>query len=712
MAEKEEILIEITIDNKEAIANEKRLIQEIEQSRIELTKRRKELKESGGTNKQAAAEIGKLTRKIQEDSKELRLNQAAIKANDNSINGLRNSVNRLTRERNNLNVSTKEGKKQFDQLTKTIKAQTDELKGLEGAVGDNRRNVGNYTESIIEASDQLGIFGFNIGALKGGFSSFKNVLGSLTLGFKGLRGAILATGIGALILAITSLISFFTKTERGAQKLRVIIAGLQAAFGTFSDVAVALGEKLFKAFEDPQQAAKDFATTIKDFVLKQINLVTEGLTGLGKAISLVFEGEFAEAADTAAEAGKNLFLGLTPVVALLVDGAEAAKDFAKELQNDVTAAISLEKRLNTLKVAERELSVSRAEANRLIKEQRFIAEDTNEAIQDRINALEIATSKEQQFLEAEKRNQKERIAILEKQQSLNESSEEDLEELAEAKIKLYELETASFEAQTTIRNALRTLEAQKRKEELEQQEEDFDKSTEIADKQIEEFNRQVDERIKAQQREVDAARRAEAAKADAKTKANKTKELADKTNAENEELALGLFAENTIAFKIIASKRAIVNTFEGVSNALALKLPPPAPQIQAGLILAAGLANVAAINGIDVGGQAAGGGSFMTNGETYLKVGDNPSGKERVTVEPIGGRGITKINPSSGITQLAGGGTVTATGSQFSGSIDQTEVGLASLERTLMKQPAPVLDLKQFNRKQNNVTVQENRARR
>ena len=33
MAEKEEILIEITIDNKEAIANEKRLIQEIEQSR-------------------------------------------------------------------------------------------------------------------------------------------------------------------------------------------------------------------------------------------------------------------------------------------------------------------------------------------------------------------------------------------------------------------------------------------------------------------------------------------------------------------------------------------------------------------------------------------------------------------------------------------------------------------------------------------------------
>jgi hypothetical protein len=56
------------------------------------------------------------------------------------------------------------------------------------------------------------------------------------------------------------------------------------------------------------------------------------------------------------------------------------------------------------------------------------------------------------------------------------------------------------------------------------------------------------------------------------------------------------------------------------------------------------------------GNKAAGGGSFMTSGKTNLTVGDNPGGREIVTVTPVGGKG--QSHASGNMVQLAGGGTV------------------------------------------------------
>ena len=85
----------------------------------------------------------------------------------------------------------------------------------------------------------------------GAISAFKGLVGGIktaVTGFKTLKGAIIATGLGALLIAITSLVSFFTKTERGAQQLRVVMAGLGAAVGAETDAVVSIGEGLFKMF--------------------------------------------------------------------------------------------------------------------------------------------------------------------------------------------------------------------------------------------------------------------------------------------------------------------------------------------------------------------------------------------------------------------------------------------------------------------------------
>ena len=57
-------------------------------------------------------------------------------------------------------------------------------------------------------------------------------------------------------------------------------------------------------------------------------------------------------------------------------------------------------------------------------------------------------------------------------------------------------------------------------------------------------------------------------------------------------------------------------------------------------------------------GAYAGGGDFVTNGPTTITVGDNPGGREFVSVVPISGTGTTR--PVAGGYAMAGGGTVDA----------------------------------------------------
>ena len=59
-------------------------------------------------------------------------------------------------------------------------------------------------------------------------------------------------------------------------------------------------------------------------------------------------------------------------------------------------------------------------------------------------------------------------------------------------------------------------------------------------------------------------------------------------------------------------------------------------------------------------GAYAGGGDFVTNGPTTITVGDNPGGREFVSVVPISGTGTTR--PVAGGYAMAGGGTVDAGG--------------------------------------------------
>ena len=68
----------------------------------------------------------------------------------------------------------------------------------------------------------------------GAVSGFRNLTGGIKNGVTGLKSfkvALAATGIGLILVAIGTLISYFTSTKRGAEQLKVATAALGAAFG-------------------------------------------------------------------------------------------------------------------------------------------------------------------------------------------------------------------------------------------------------------------------------------------------------------------------------------------------------------------------------------------------------------------------------------------------------------------------------------------------
>ena len=112
----------------------------------------------------------------------------------------------------------------------------------------------------------------------GAIVAFKGVVGgvkSAVLGMKTLKGAMMATGIGALVVVVGSLVAYFTKTKRGAEALQVATAALGAVVGKVTDVFSWFGEKVVGVFTEPKKAVTGLWDTIKEYFIDKFNKVIE-----------------------------------------------------------------------------------------------------------------------------------------------------------------------------------------------------------------------------------------------------------------------------------------------------------------------------------------------------------------------------------------------------------------------------------------------------
>ena len=269
-----------------------------------------------------------------------------------------------------------------------IDAETgDVITKLEGVAKKSKETASEMKNQLSGALGQIDkLTGGAITKVQGLIKGVKGV----TIGMKSLKAAIASTGIGLLVIALGSLVAYFTSTKRGSEKLERVMTTLSAAFSVITDRLSAFGETLVNAFENPQQAIKDFGESLKTFVMNRVRDLINGVKGLGTAIGLLFDGEFLEAGKAAGQAFLDIGSAVVPLAGLIRDNADAIGEMVDEINREAAAANKLTGQLQRLTDLERNLGVERAAAGVQIAANKLASEDLTKTTEERLEAAQAA----------------------------------------------------------------------------------------------------------------------------------------------------------------------------------------------------------------------------------------------------------------------------------------------------------------------------------
>lgn len=200
-----------------------------------------------------------------------RANNAEIKSTktllDNeatSVNALRAQLAQNTVELNKMSEAQRTTSKEGQDLTEQTKALSDKLKELEKSVGDNRRNVGNYAESvkdgILQTQGLTGGTGALVGQMKSGIA-----------GVQAFNAALKANPIIFVVSLVLSLIAIIEKLMKRNSELAT---SLNAAFAPFKVVFGRLLDWITGLFEGVAFLLENLAKAVT-WLLDKLGLISE-----------------------------------------------------------------------------------------------------------------------------------------------------------------------------------------------------------------------------------------------------------------------------------------------------------------------------------------------------------------------------------------------------------------------------------------------------
>jgi hypothetical protein len=415
---------------------------------------------------------------------------------------------------------------------------------------DSVDNLSSGLSGVTAQADKL------TGGLVSGFRNGVKGIKNAVKGFKSLKVAIAATGIGALLIAITALTSYFTKTQRGADKLSQAMKGIGAVVDVLVDRISTFGEGLFK----------------------------------------IISGDFSEGLDIL----KGTFKGL-----------------GDEIRNEAKAAIELEKAQQALEDRQIALIKVNAERRASIERLRLEAEDESKSNEERANALREAAKLQNEIADDEIAIAKERARIVRERVALGESTRDDIREQAEAEARVIELEA---ERDRRLKSLITRLNAftdaqDGASESLGNYEE---KMTKVASKEIQfaadtsDITLALHKNLRQSMLMVDQqyANQADQIRKDSIKKTREQKMMELQIIAGTLGSLANLAGENAHAGKALSAAEAVINTYTGATKALSQGGIFGA--IAAAGVVASGLASVRQIYATPIpatSGGSTGGGS-------------------------------------------------------------------------------------------------------
>ena len=262
-----------------------------------------------------------------------------------------------------------------------------------------KSNIGEVSKDAEELTGELKIMGISLNDVKQGFNSMAGVAKA---SFRTIKAGLISTGLGAFLVLLGSVVTFFTKTKRGAEQLETAFAGIGAA----------------------------------------VNVIVERVAKFGGGIAKILTGQVREG---------------------LKDISKTFSNIGKEILTDTLNAAALNKMLQQLRDSERELNVETAQRRAEIEALKLIAEDVSKTEKERLDAAKAAFKIENDLLEDRIANAEKAVEIQRKQNELKGKEailDEDLDALAEKQTNLANIKAESTTKQIELNNKINAIEAE------------------------------------------------------------------------------------------------------------------------------------------------------------------------------------------------------------------------------------------------------------
>lgn len=295
MADSKEILIEIKTNMADSLETLVRLQKQLDAVKVEQMKVEAAFKSGQKSREDADKELQALAatqRSLSSDMKSVKKeidNQTkAYKLNEGSIQQMRAELANMRKEYEEMSKAERNSAK-GDALLGKIKSTTDELKKLEAAQGDYRRNVGNYASAFDILGPRISKVVKGFANLSGGTMklsvAFRNGVAEAKSFVKFLANPFVAA-FSAIVLVLKGLVEQFKKSDDAMTALQKLFAAFQPVLdvvvGTFDALAKVLTKvvggitkavtavmSLIPAFGESSKAAQDYVQAMDDLEEKE-----------------------------------------------------------------------------------------------------------------------------------------------------------------------------------------------------------------------------------------------------------------------------------------------------------------------------------------------------------------------------------------------------------------------------------------------------------
>ena len=268
----------------------------------------------------------------------------------------------------NININVKgasDGGKKIDKLGSNIKKST--------------KDADNLSSSLTDAWGEVSILGTSLGSVQ---KAFVATAGTAKKMFVSIKMGLISTGIGAFVVAIGSLLTYFAQTKDGAEILEKTLTTLGAG----------------------------------------IKVITDRIAGFGRGVMKVFKGDFKGAAK---------------------DMTNSLKGIGKEIIEEIKLANDLADATIRIRDSQRELNVETAQRRAEVEALKLIAEDLSKDEETRLNAAKEAFQIEQDLLDKRVNNAEEELRIQQERMAMGENTAEALDKEAQLLINVANLRQES-----------------------------------------------------------------------------------------------------------------------------------------------------------------------------------------------------------------------------------------------------------------------------